>query len=160
MSDCFVSSACVAGQAAFDLKPGSYELVCHIPGHYAAGQHIPGLNVGGWYDAGDFDIQTPEDSDSAEQSLAAGLARRIDELPERYREAVRLTEIEGLTQAEMAGRLKLSLSAAKSRVQRGRQMIKQQLLECCHVEFDRCGRVLSYEERAQCCGGKPKLRLV
>jgi hypothetical protein len=25
---------------------------------YAAGEHIPGLNVGGWYDAGDFDIRT------------------------------------------------------------------------------------------------------
>jgi uncharacterized cupredoxin-like copper-binding protein len=24
-----------------NLKPGSYELVCHLPGHYAAGQHIP-----------------------------------------------------------------------------------------------------------------------
>ena len=23
------------------LKPGRYELVCHMPGHYAAGQHIP-----------------------------------------------------------------------------------------------------------------------
>ena len=27
---------------------------------FKAGEHIPGLNVGGWYDAGDFDIQTPE----------------------------------------------------------------------------------------------------
>jgi len=26
---------------------------------FEPGQHIPGLNVGGWYDAGDFDIQTP-----------------------------------------------------------------------------------------------------
>jgi endoglucanase len=25
---------------------------------FAPGQHIPGLNVGGWYDAGDFDIRT------------------------------------------------------------------------------------------------------
>jgi hypothetical protein len=25
---------------------------------YKPGEHIPGLNVGGWYDAGDFDIQT------------------------------------------------------------------------------------------------------
>jgi len=25
---------------------------------YQPGEHIPGLNVGGWYDAGDFDIQT------------------------------------------------------------------------------------------------------
>ena len=24
---------------------------------FQAGQHIPGLNVGGWYDAGDFDIR-------------------------------------------------------------------------------------------------------
>lgn len=25
---------------------------------FAAGEHIPGLNIGGWYDAGDFDIRT------------------------------------------------------------------------------------------------------
>jgi uncharacterized cupredoxin-like copper-binding protein len=24
-----------------DLKPGSYELICHMPGHYAAGQTMP-----------------------------------------------------------------------------------------------------------------------
>jgi uncharacterized cupredoxin-like copper-binding protein len=24
-----------------NLKPGSYELICHVPGHYMAGQHIP-----------------------------------------------------------------------------------------------------------------------
>jgi uncharacterized cupredoxin-like copper-binding protein len=25
----------------WDLKPGSYELVCFMPGHYAAGQKLP-----------------------------------------------------------------------------------------------------------------------
>jgi hypothetical protein len=30
-----------------------------ISGKYKALQHVPGLNVGGWFDAGDFDIQTP-----------------------------------------------------------------------------------------------------
>jgi uncharacterized cupredoxin-like copper-binding protein len=24
-----------------DLEPGSYELICFLPGHYAAGQKIP-----------------------------------------------------------------------------------------------------------------------
>ena len=24
-----------------DLKPGKYELICHVPGHYAAGQKLP-----------------------------------------------------------------------------------------------------------------------
>ncbi len=31
---------------------------------YAPGEHIPGLNVGGWFDAGDFDIRTGSHSDT------------------------------------------------------------------------------------------------
>jgi uncharacterized cupredoxin-like copper-binding protein len=30
-----------SGTVTATLKPGSYELVCIKPGHYAAGQHIP-----------------------------------------------------------------------------------------------------------------------
>lgn len=99
----------------------------------------------------DFDMESPEEAHSAEETLAVSVGARIHDLPERYREALMLTEIEGLSQAEMAARLNLSLSGGKSRVQRGREMIKELLLECCHIEFDRCGRVLSYEERAKCC---------
>jgi uncharacterized cupredoxin-like copper-binding protein len=29
-----------SGTETADLKPGSYELVCHLPGHYAAGQKL------------------------------------------------------------------------------------------------------------------------
>lgn len=29
-----------SGQVVTHLKPGSYELICHMPGHYAAGQHM------------------------------------------------------------------------------------------------------------------------
>ena len=29
---------------------------------FKAGEHIPGLNVGGWQDAGDYDIQTPDNA--------------------------------------------------------------------------------------------------
>jgi hypothetical protein len=39
-----------------------------IKGKYKALQHIPYLNVGGWYDAGDFDIQTP-----SQHSVVQGL---------------------------------------------------------------------------------------
>lgn len=35
---------------------------------FKPGQHIPGLNVGGWFDAGDFDIQTPSQQQTV-QSL-------------------------------------------------------------------------------------------
>jgi RNA polymerase sigma-70 factor, ECF subfamily len=48
----------------------------------------------------------------------------IRSLPEGYRGAVRLAEVEGLSQQEVADRLGLSLSGAKSRVQRGRVLLK------------------------------------
>ena len=71
----------------------------------------------------------------------------ISTLPEPYREALVLTEFEGLTQKQMAARLGTSLSGAKSRVQRGREQLKQMLLERCEFEFDRLGRIIDCKPR-------------
>ncbi len=87
------------------------------------------------------------------EQLAGGLHAMIEALPEIYREPLRLTVFEGLPQAEVARRLGLSVSGAKSRVQRGRQLLKKMLLECCHFEFDRRGMVLDFHPRERCdCG--------
>ncbi|MDH5492898.1 MAG: hypothetical protein OEY14_13170 [Myxococcales bacterium] len=51
----------------------------------------------------------------------------IDELPPRYREVLRRVEVESKTQKEVAGELGLSLSGAKSRVQRGRAELARRL---------------------------------
>lgn len=75
----------------------------------------------------------------------------INELPEKYRVALALTVREGLTQQEAAQRLGISLSGAKSRIQRGRDKIKDMLLACCHIEFDRYGGILDYQQRCCCC---------
>jgi len=72
-------------------------------------------------------------------------------LPEQDRQALILTEYRGLTQKELAERLGLSLSGAKSRVQRARMKLKQQLLACCHFELDRRGHVIDYQPRCTCC---------
>jgi RNA polymerase sigma-70 factor (ECF subfamily) len=61
--------------------------------------------------------------------------RIVDRLPEPYREALTLTAFEGLTQEELAKRLGISLSGAKSRVQRGREHLKRMLLDFCDREF-------------------------
>jgi hypothetical protein len=63
------------------------------------------------------------------------------------RDAVVLTELEALTQQELANRLGISLSGAKSRVQRGRAQLKQMLDEGCTFEFDRRGKVIGCEPR-------------
>jgi RNA polymerase sigma-70 factor (ECF subfamily) len=74
----------------------------------------------------------------------------LDTLPEPYRQALRLVEFEGVKQREVASLLELSLSGAKSRVQRARKMLRDTLLKCCRVELDRRGRVVDYEAGEGC----------
>lgn len=62
-------------------------------GKYKGGDHIPGMNVGGWYDAGDFDLEEPAQLNVI-QSLA--LAYRAFDL--KYDE---LTVNEAARQVEM-----------------------------------------------------------
>jgi RNA polymerase sigma-70 factor (ECF subfamily) len=86
------------------------------------------------------------------------LDEMIRSLPDGYREAVQLAEIDGLTQEQVGDRLGLSHSGAKSRVQRGRAMLKGILDQCCHFEFDTRGNLLDYTpnpNRTICrdCGG-------
>jgi RNA polymerase sigma-70 factor, ECF subfamily len=75
----------------------------------------------------------------------------VTSLPAQDRQALILTEYQGLTQKELAERLGLSFSGAKSRVQRARAKLKQQLLDCCHFELDRRGHVIDYQPRCACC---------
>lgn len=93
---------------------------------------------------------TGEEDNRAQRELARCLVPLLDELPEPYRQALRLAEFEGVTQREVALRLRLSLSGAKSRVQRARKMLLGVLLKCCQVELDRRRAVVNYETREGC----------
>ena len=88
------------------------------------------------------------ESDEAEE-LEAAFRRMIYSLPEPYRKALVLTEFDGLTQKQLAERLGISLSGAKSRVQRGREQLKEMLHECCTFEFDRRGKVIECTPRTK-----------
>ena len=89
--------------------------------------------------------------DESEQEIAAGLEAIAKRLPPKYSEAILLTEFEGLKQKELAEKIGLSLSAAKNRVQRARQMIKDDLMRCCHFEFDSYGTIIDYHPITCCC---------
>ncbi len=93
----------------------------------------------------------PVFEDKVIQDLIPGVKAMVDNLPAIYREALILTEYEGLTQRELAQRLGLSFSGAKSRVQRAREKLKAMLLDCCHFEFDRLGKIIDYEPNCACC---------
>lgn len=89
--------------------------------------------------------------EDVQAELAPSVAAMVNALPEPYREALYLTEYQGLSQRDLATRLGLSFSGAKSRVQRAREKLKQLLLDCCHFEFDRLGRIIEYQPRCGCC---------
>ncbi|MEK6757117.1 MAG: RNA polymerase sigma factor SigZ [Bacteroidota bacterium] len=98
----------------------------------------------------------PEPEADASEQLAPAIREFINELPEPYREALILTEFEGISQKELAERLGLSFSGAKSRVQRARAMLKDMLMRCCHFEFDRYGTIIDYHEiSCSCCRESP-----
>lgn len=87
--------------------------------------------------------------EAADLQLELGecVALFVARLPSPYREAITLTELQGLTQKEAADMLGTSLPGMKSRVQRGRQKIREMFEQCCEISVDCRGRVVDCEAR-------------
>lgn len=95
-------------------------------------------------------LAAPEPERDYVAELANCLQPLISELPETYRSALVLSEIEGMPQKEVANRLGISLSGTKSRIQRGREKLRQRLLDCCDIEVGQNG-IIGYEPRDKNC---------
>jgi len=89
----------------------------------------------------------PEDI-SAE--VASWLDPMMSLIPEEDRQAIRLADLDGLPQKEIASRLGLSVTGAKSRIQRARVRLREALLDCCHIEMDSRGTPIDYKKRGDC----------
>ncbi len=106
-----------------------------------------------------LEVDLPADTDTAavrdsEEELAPCLTPMIRRLSEPYRTAIELTSIQGLTQAEAAKQAGISLSGMKSRVQRGREQLRQMLVRCCEIDVDVRGGVSDFHLRsADACRG-------
>jgi len=98
-------------------------------------------------------VELPEDLSAATEeiaavdSLAMCLPRVLSELSPEDREAITLCDLEGLPQEEYARRKGLSLPGAKSRVQRARKRLREQLTQSCQVSLDAAGQVSDFVPR-------------
>lgn len=92
-----------------------------------------------------------DDETNMNAEIGQCINKMIQLLPDKYREALVLTEFQNLTQKELADRLGLSLSGAKSRVQRARYKLKELLLGCCSLELDHFGNVINYDHKCDDC---------
>lgn len=88
------------------------------------------------------------DGDELQAELGACVALFVARLASPYREAVTLTELEGLTQKDAAEMLGVSLAAIKSQVLRGRAKIRDMFEACCQISVDRRGRVTECQPRS------------
>jgi RNA polymerase sigma-70 factor (ECF subfamily) len=79
--------------------------------------------------------------------VAAVIRPFVEALPEPYRETLILSELEGLSHAEIARRTGVSVSGIKSRVQRGRVLLREALSRCCEMGLDARNTVVSCELR-------------
>ena len=93
------------------------------------------------------DMAAGQEAADLNREFAACIPAMLAVLPEAYREALYLSEIEGLSQKELARRLGISYSGAKSRVQRGRRKLREILLQCCHIHTDAYGNIIDYQKR-------------
>jgi RNA polymerase sigma-70 factor (ECF subfamily) len=92
-------------------------------------------------------ISPPPSREAPVDQLAQCLPRVLAELSPEDREAVSLCDLGGMSQAAFAELKGLSLPGAKSRVQRARQRLREQLSVACQVKLDGAGQVCCFVPR-------------
>lgn len=131
------------------LRPWIYQIARHsIIDYYRKGKPMGQL-------PDELPQTTEVNETNGNREMANCLRPLIRQLPDKYREAIELTEFEGLSQKQLSDKLGISFSGAKSRVQRGKRKLKEIISDCCHLEFDCYGNILDYKEKnpeiVRCC---------
>jgi RNA polymerase sigma-70 factor, ECF subfamily len=88
-------------------------------------------------------VTEPTEKKNYNEELLECLPRFINKIPQDYRQALTMADIELLPQKQIAEQLNISLTAAKSRVQRGRKKLKEVLEAGCFMEFDVYGNLVT-----------------
>ena len=93
------------------------------------------------------DLVAQADDIDTVDTLTACLPRVLSELSFEDREVITLCDLRGMPQAEYARQKDLTLSAAKSRIQRARQRLRDRMTTACQVQIDVTGRVSDFVPR-------------
>lgn len=91
-----------------------------------------------------------EDGENLYKDAAAFILPMIDFLPQKYALPLRLSDIEKMKQQDIARQLNISLTAAKSRVQRARALLKNEFFTCFNLELDQRGSLVDFKLKPQC----------
>ena len=95
-----------------------------------------------------IDVGDPDPTKGLDQCMNTMIAL----LPEEYREIIIESEIKGIKQKDLADKYGIAYPSMRSRVQRGRERLKQLFYNCCQIETDKHGNVLEAQGRTDCNG--------
>ena len=93
------------------------------------------------------DLAAPQDERAPVDALDACVLHQLPQLAEADRDILLACDLHGQTVRDYADRQALSLPAAKSRLLRARQRLRQLLLDNCQVRFDENGQVCCHVPR-------------
>jgi RNA polymerase sigma-70 factor (ECF subfamily) len=94
-------------------------------------------------------IEAEEISEEEPYDFVQCMKPFVEELPEKYQKALTKTSFENVSQKDFAEAENLSYTAAKSRVQRARKMIKDKVVACCNPVVDVYGNVISKDDECK-----------
>jgi len=91
-----------------------------------------------------------ENDDQYLSEISSCIFTMIWSLPQKYAEALLRVDVEWLSQKELAKNLNISIPWAKSRVQRGRKILKEIFLWCCELEINKYGKITDINQSKKC----------
>jgi len=110
-------------------------------------------NKDGFLDENHKIIETIEDEDISfygKQEMFCCLGPFLDEMDKKYSVPLIMSDIKGKKLQEVADFLNISLSGAKSRVQRAREILKKDFVSCCQYSFDENGKLIGDQDCSRC----------
>jgi RNA polymerase sigma-70 factor (ECF subfamily) len=94
------------------------------------------------------DVEEMDQTKGLDQCMGSMIAL----LPDEYHNIIVESEIKGVKQKDLAEKYGMAYPSMRSKVQRGRERLKQLFHNCCHVETDKLGNVIEAQWKSDCGG--------
>ncbi len=98
----------------------------------------------------EFTIDHNESESKSLAEISEVLKPLISLLPEKYSVPLKMADIDGIPQKEIADFLDLGISATKTRIQRARKLLKEEITTCFHLELDKNGIPITASLKDNC----------
>ncbi|WP_405381942.1 sigma-70 family RNA polymerase sigma factor [Maribacter sp. LLG6340-A2] len=93
----------------------------------------------------EIDIPEKDTHNFDYSNLTNCINQKIGNLSTQHKEAIILTSFKNYSQKDLADYLNISYSGTKSRVQKAKKILKENILDCPNVASDKSGKLLDFE---------------